>query len=76
MDGNNGKGPHTVHDIQYHFIWVTNDRYLILTKDTALRIRDLFRQTRGAGNITISIGHVRKNPVNLHVSSSHALAPE
>ena len=27
------KGPHTVYDIQYHFLWVTKYRYKVLNGD-------------------------------------------
>ena len=70
-----GKGPHTVHDIQYHFVWVTKYRYKILTGDIALRMRDLTRQTCEARDITILSGHVSKDHVHLHVSPPPGLAP-
>ena len=69
------KGPHTVYDIQYHFVWVTKYRYHILTGEIALRIRDLIRQTCEARNITILKGHVSKDHIHLHVSSPPELAP-
>ena len=75
MNDSYGKGPHTVHDIQYHFVWVTKYRYQILTRDIALRMRDLTRQTCEARNITILNGHVSKDHVHLDVSSPPGLAP-
>jgi putative transposase len=75
MNDSYGKGAHTVHDIQYHFVWVTKFRYQILTRDIALRMRDLTRQTCEARNITILNGHVSKDHVHLHVSSPPGLAP-
>ena len=75
MNDSYGKRPHTVHDIQYHFVWVTKYRYSILTRDIALRMRDLIRQTCEARNITILTGHVSKDHVHLHVSSPPGLAP-
>ena len=75
MNNSYGKGAHTVHDIQYHFVWVTKYRYQILTRDIALRMRDLTRQTCEARNITILNGHVSKDHVHLHVSSPPSLAP-
>ena len=75
MNDSYGKGPHTVHDIQYHFVWVTKYRYSILTRDIALRMRDLIRQICEARNITILTGHVSKDHVHLHVSSPPGLAP-
>ena len=70
-----GKGSQTVHDIQYHFVWVTKYCYKILTRDIALRMRDLTRQTCEARDITILSGHVSKDYVHLHVSSPAGLAP-
>jgi len=75
MNDSYGKGPHTVHDIQSHFVWVTKYRYPILTRDIALRMRDLIRQICEARNITILTGHVSKDHVHLHVSSPSGLAP-
>ena len=36
-----GKRPHTIHDIQYHFVWVSKYRYHTLKGDTELRMREL-----------------------------------
>ena len=69
------KGPHTVYDIQYHFVWVTKYRYHILTGDIAQRGKELICQTCEARNITILGGHVSKDHVHLHVSSTPELAP-
>ncbi len=46
------RGPHTVYDIQYHFVWVTKYRYAILKDDIALRVRELIRQICESRNIT------------------------
>lgn len=69
------KGPHTVYDVQYHFVWVTKYRYHILKGDVAQRARELIRQTCEARNITILGGHISKDHVHLHVSSPPELAP-
>jgi putative transposase len=39
------KGPHTVYDIHYHFVWVQNIGIIILQGNIALRARELIRQT-------------------------------
>lgn len=67
------KGPHTVYDIQYHFVWVTKYRYHILKGDMVLRTRELIRQTCEARNITILSGHVSKD--HIHVSCPPKLSP-
>ena len=62
------KGPHTIYDIQDHFVWVTKYRYQILKDDVALRIKDLIRQICEVRNITILNGHVSSDHVHLYVS--------
>jgi len=69
------KGPHTIYDIQYHFVWVTKYRYHVLKGDVALRCRDLVRQICEARNISILHGHISKDHVHLHVSCPPELAP-
>ena len=69
------RGPHTVYDIQYHFVWVTKYRYAILKDDIALRVRELIRQICESRNITILNGHVSASHVHLHVSYPPELAP-
>ena len=69
------RGPHTVYDIQYHFVWVTKYRYAILKDDIALRVRELIRQICESRNITILNGHVSASHVHLHVSCPPELAP-
>ena len=67
-------GSDTKYKIEYHFVWVTKYRYQILTRDIALRMRDLTRQTCKARNITILNGHVSKDHVHF-MSSPPGLAP-
>ena len=68
-------GPHTVYDIQYHFVWTTKYRYKVLTGEVAVRARDLIRQCCEARNVTILTGHVARDHVHLHCSSAPELAP-
>jgi len=46
-------GSHTVYNIGYHSVWVTEYRYKILQGDIALRLRELVRQTCDAFEIRI-----------------------
>jgi putative transposase len=69
------KGPHTIYDIQYHFVWVTKYRYHVLKEEVALRTREIIRQTCEARNITILNGYVSKDHIHLHVSCPPELAP-
>ena len=69
------KGPHTVYDIQYHFVWATKYRYKVLRGEVATRTRDLLRQSCEARNITILAGQVSKDHVHMHVSAPPKLGP-
>jgi len=69
------KGPHTIYDAQYHFVWVTKSRYHVLTAEVAQHARELIWQTCEARNITILGDHISKDHVHLHVSSPPELAP-
>lgn len=70
-----GKGAHTVYDVQYHLVWVAKYRYHILTGESALRARELVRQTREARNLTILGGYVSKDHIHFPISSGSDLAP-
>ena len=69
------RGAHTVHDIKYHFVWVTKYRYKVLRGEVAERARDIIRQICMAREITILKGHVSKDHVHLFVSSPPSLSP-
>jgi putative transposase len=69
------KGPHTVYDIQYHFVWVTKYRYHVLRGPVAERARELIRQSCMSRDIRILRGHVSKDHVHLLVSCPPSLAP-
>ena len=66
------KGPDTIYDIQYHFVWVTKYRYDILKGDVAVEVRDLIGQTWEARGISILGGHVSRD--HIHVSCRLELA--
>ena len=68
------KGAHTVHDIKYHFVWVTKYRYEVLRGELAERARDLIRQICMAREITILRGHVGKDHVHLFVAAPPSLS--
>ncbi len=69
------RGPHSIYDIQYHFVWVTKYRFEVLKGPVGVRARDLIRQTCEARNITVLSGHVSKDHVHIHVSCPPELAP-
>ena len=56
-------------------MWVTKNRYKILTVDVSLRVRDLVRQTCEAFEIQIISGVVSKDHVHILVSSPPTFAP-
>ena len=69
------KGPHTIYDIQYHFVWVTKYRYHVLRGPVADRARELIRQSCMSRDIKILRGHVSKDHVHLLVSCPPSLSP-
>ena len=68
-------GSHTVYQIEYHFVWVTEYRYPVLRGDVAERVRELVRQTCDAFEIRMVRGVVSKDHVHILVSAPPALAP-
>ena len=69
------RGHHTIHDIKYHFVWVTKYRYHVLTGQIAPRLRELLIQGCQARGITIIEGHVSKDHVHMLLSCPTDLAP-
>lgn len=69
------RGPHTVYDIQYHFVWVTKYRYHVLRGEVAERARELIRQSCMSREIKILKGHVSKDHIHLLVSCPPSLSP-
>jgi len=68
-------GSHTVHDIKYHFVWVTKYRYQVLQGEIALRLRELIRQTCLSRGMTIIKGSIGKDHVHLLLACPPQLAP-
>jgi len=68
-------GSHTIHDIKYHFVWLTKYRYKVLNGDIAKRLRELLIQGCSARNITIIEGAIGKDHVHMLVSCPTSLAP-
>ena len=75
MDAEYRKGPHTVYDIEYHFVWVTKYRYKILVGEVGYRVRELIRQICEARNISILKGNVGKDHIHLLLSCPPELSP-
>jgi putative transposase len=68
-------GSHPVYNIEYHFVWVTQYRYKVLTGDVALRVRERVRQTCAIFEIKMLKGVVRKDQVHILVSAPPHMAP-
>ena len=69
------KGSHTVHDIKFHFVWITKYRYQILKGDLALRVRDIIKEVCMACDVIIVKGVVSKDHIHLLVSVPSTMAP-
>ena len=70
-----GKGPHTVYDIEYDFVWVTKYRYKVLRAEIAERTREIIRQLCMSRDIAIVQGHVSVDHIHLLVSCPPELSP-
>lgn len=68
-------GAHNVHDIKYHFVWVTKYRYKVLRGNVALRLRELLRQTCEKEGIAIVQGNISKDHVHMLLSCPPTLSP-
>jgi putative transposase len=69
------KGAHTIYDIQYHFVWVTKYRYLVLRGEVAEQARDILRQVCLSRDMHILKGHVSGDHVHMLVSCPPVLSP-
>lgn len=69
------KGPHTVYELRYHFVFITKYRKPVLIGDIAKRLRDLIRQICAAEDVVIVKGHVSKEHVHLLLSMPPQVSP-
>lgn len=69
------KGSHTVHDIQYHFVWITKYRYAVLAGDIGIRVRSIIREVCMAYDMKILKGVVSKNHIHVLISAPPHLSP-
>jgi len=68
-------GSHTVHDIKYHFVWLTKYRYKVLGGKVSQRLRELLIQGSTARGMTIIEGNIGKDHVHMLVSCPTTMAP-
>jgi putative transposase len=64
-----------VHDIKYHFVWITKYRYKVLLGDLAVRVRDIIREVCIACDVKILKGVVSKDHVHVLVSAPPGVSP-
>ena len=64
-----------MHDIKFHFVWITKYRYQILKGDLALRVRDIIKEVCMACDVIIVKGVVSKDHIHLLVSVPPTMAP-
>ena len=69
------RGAHTVHDIKYHFVWVTKYRYPVLIGEVALSAREHIRRICMEQEVLVLKGHVGRDHVHLFVSAPPNVAP-
>ncbi len=69
------KGSHSVHDVKYHFVWITKYRYKILVGDLALRVRDIIKEVCISSDSIILKGVVSKDHIHVLVSCPPTIAP-
>jgi putative transposase len=70
-----GHGSHTVHDIKYHFVWLTKYRYKVITRPIAARLRELLIQGCVSRGMTVIEGSIGKDHVHMLITCPTNLAP-
>ena len=68
-------GSHTIHDIKFHFVWLTKYRHKVLTGAIAKRLRELLIQGCDARGIKIIEGAVGKDHVHMLVTCPTNMSP-
>jgi len=69
------KGPHTVYELHYHFVFITKYRKPVLRGDIARRARDLIREICTSEDVVIVKGNVSKDHVHLLLSMPPQVSP-
>ena len=62
------KTSHSVYDLKYHVVWITEYRKPVLGGEIAVRLRELVRQTCATLDVYILSGHIGADHVHLLVS--------
>lgn len=66
---------HTVHDLHYHFVFITKYRKPAFRGDIGQRVRDSIREICRSKDIEILRGHVRTDHVHLLLGVPPRLSP-
>ena len=61
------RGPHTVTELKYHFVWKTKYSYGVLKGEIALRVRDIIREICKENSMEVLKGNVRPNHIHIMV---------
>lgn len=60
------KGSHSIFDLHYHYVWITEYRHnILIDKKGALKAKDLIRQTDKAWRSIILSAHMSKDHVHV-----------
>ena len=63
------RGPHTVTELKYHFVWKTKYSYPVLQGEIGLRLRELLREICVEKGLTVIKGDIRPNHLHVLVSA-------
>jgi putative transposase len=69
------RGPHTVTELKYHFVWKTKYSYGVLKDDVALRLRDIIREICTEKGLQVVSGNIRPNHVHILISAPAYYSP-
>ena len=64
-----------MHDIKYHFVWITKYRYHVLKGDIAIRVRSIIREVCMSHDLKILKGVVSRDHVHILLSSPPTIEP-
>ena len=69
------KGPHTVYQCHYHFVFIPKYRKPILRGEVGRYLRELIREVCRTYDIAILEGHIRPDHVHLFLSVPPTMSP-
>lgn len=69
------RGPHTVTELKYHFVWKTKYSYPVLQGEIGLRLRELLREICVEKGLTVIKGNIRPNHLHVLVSAPAYYSP-